>query len=72
MEHAYWRYIQSNDLRSYRSLWGNNFLGRPSVSAAPVRKDHITDWIPSQTSRGQVFKTVEFKPAAIQVEEDMN
>src|SRR5438132_3044706 len=43
----------------------------PSVSAAPVRKDHITDWITSQTSKGLAFKTGEFKPAAIQVTEDV-
>jgi hypothetical protein len=46
-------------------------LGWPSVSAAPVHKDHITDWITSQTSKGLAFKTGEFKPAAIQVTEDV-
>lgn len=67
LEHAYWRYVEANDLTSYLKLWNENFLGWPSVSAAPVHKDHITDWITSQTSQGLTFKTVAFKPAAIQV-----
>jgi len=69
-EHAYWSYVQANDLTSYSSLWHKDFLGWPAVSAAPVHKDHITDWITSQTSKGMTFKSVEFKPAAIQVNGD--
>ena len=71
LERAYWRYVQENDLSAYSDLWHKDFLGWPSVSAAPVRKDHITDWITSQTSKGLAFKTGEFKPAAIQVTEDV-
>ncbi len=71
LEHAYWRYVQDNDLPAYLGLWHKDFLGWPSVSAAPVHKDHITDWITPQTSKGLAFKTVEFKPAAIQVTGDV-
>src|SRR5438132_14042975 len=71
LEHDYWRYVEANDLAAYSNLWHKDFLGWPSVSAAPVRKDHITDWITSQTSKGLAFKTGEFKPAAIQVTEDV-
>ena len=71
LERAYWRYVQDNDLSAYSNLWHKDFLGWPSVSAAPVRKDHITDWITSQTSKGLVFKTGEFKPAAVQVTGDV-
>jgi ketosteroid isomerase-like protein len=46
-------------------------VGWPSVSAAPVHKDRITDWITSQTSKGLIFKTGEFKPAAIQATGDV-
>lgn len=67
LEHEYWRRVQDNDLIAYRGLWHEEFLGWPSVSAAPVRKDHITDWITSQTRKGLAFKSVEFKPAAIQL-----
>ena len=70
-ERSYWRYVEANDLAAYRNLWHKEFLGWPSVSATPVRKDHITDWITSQTSKGLAFKTVELKPAATQVTGDV-
>ena len=70
LERAYWRYVE-NDLAAYSDLWHTDFLGWPSVSSAPVRKDHITDWITSQTSKGFSFKTVAFKPAAIRVTGDV-
>ncbi len=71
LERAYWRYVQENNLSAYADLWHKDFLGWPSVSAAPVHKNHITDWITSQTTKGLAFKMVEFKPAAIQVTEDV-
>src|SRR5215470_8509829 len=66
LEHSYWRYVEANDLTSYRSLWHADFLGWPSISATPLHKDHITDWITSQTSAGFSFKLINLKPAAIQ------
>ena len=66
LEDNYWRYVQDNNLSAYSGLWHKDFLGWPLVSPAPVRKDHITDWITSQTSKGLVFKSGEQKPAAIQ------
>ena len=71
LEHDYFRYVETNDLTAYSSLWHEKFLGWPSVSAAPVHKDHITDWITTQTSKGLAFKLVEFKPASIQVTGDI-
>lgn len=71
LEHAYWHYVQDNDLPSYLGLWHKDFLGWPSVSAAPVHKDRITDWITSETSKGLAFKSVAFKPAAIQMTGDV-
>ena len=71
LEHSYWRYVESNDLAAYSNLWHKNFLGWPSVSATPVHKDHITDWITSETAKGSTFKTHEFKPAAIQITGDI-
>jgi Calcium/calmodulin dependent protein kinase II Association. len=71
LERAYWRYVENNDLAAYSNLWHKDFLGWPSVSSAPVRKDHITDWITSQTSKGLAFKTGDFKPAALQVTGDI-
>jgi ketosteroid isomerase-like protein len=71
LEHSYWRYVEANDLSAYRNLWDENFLGWPGVSPEPVRKDHITDWITSQTQKSLAFKTIEFKPASIQVTGDL-
>jgi ketosteroid isomerase-like protein len=67
LEHSYWRYVQNNDLSAYRSLWHDDFLGWPRMSSEPVRKDHITDWITSQTAKGLTFKPGEFQPAGIRI-----
>jgi hypothetical protein len=45
LESDYWKYVQAADLEKYKSLWHQNFVGWPSVSAVPARKDQITDWI---------------------------
>ncbi len=71
LERAYWQYVEANDLKSYANLWHENFLGWPSVSAAPVHKDRITDWITNQTSKGLTFKAGEFKPADLKVTGDV-
>lgn len=67
LEHAYWRYVQDNNLPAYTAQWHKNFLGWPAMSAEPVRKDHITDWITSQTAKGLAFKSGEFKPGGVQI-----
>lgn len=59
LERSYWHYVQANDLSAYRNLWDKDFLGWPLVSPAPVHKDHITDWITSQTSQGLTFQADE-------------
>jgi ketosteroid isomerase-like protein len=71
LERAYWRYVQDNNLTAYLRQWHKDFVGWPSVSAAPVHKDHITDWITSRTSKGLTFKPGEFKPAALQITDDV-
>jgi ketosteroid isomerase-like protein len=71
LEHDYWRYVQDNNLAAYLGLWHKDFLGWPAVNAAPVGKDHITDWITSQTAKGLVLKSIEFKPARIQMTGDV-
>lgn len=67
LEHNYWSYVQDINLTAYLGLWYKAFLGWPAVSPAPVHKDHITDWITSQSSKGLTLKNVALKPAAIQV-----
>jgi hypothetical protein len=71
LEHDYWRYAVDNNLTAYRSLWHENFLGWPGVSAEPVHKAHITDWMTSQTSKGLTFHLGGLKPASIQVTGDV-
>ncbi len=71
LEHAYWSYVQDSNLAAYLSLWHHDFLGWPSVSPAPVGKDHITDWITAQTAKGLALKSIEFKPAKIQLTGDL-
>ena len=52
LEKAYWEYVKANDLEKYRALWHDDFVGWPLFSSAPVRKDHITDWITKNRSKG--------------------
>jgi len=71
LEKAYWEYVKANDLEKYRALWHANFLGWPFVSSAPVRKDHITDWITANTSKGIGLHSYSIEQLAIQVTGDI-
>src|SRR5205809_5783834 len=71
LKKAYWEYVKTNDLEKYRALWHENFLGWPFVSSAPVRKDHITDWITSNTSKGIKLQSYSIEQLAIQVTGDL-
>jgi ketosteroid isomerase-like protein len=71
LEKAYWEYVKANDLEKYRALWHENFVGWPFVSPAPVRKDHITDWITSNTSKGIKLQSYSIEQLPIQVTNDI-
>jgi ketosteroid isomerase-like protein len=71
LEKAYWEYVKANDLEKYRALWHENFVGWPFVSPAPVRKNHITDWITSNTSKGIKLQSYSIEQLAIQVTGDI-
>ena len=71
LEKAYWEYVKANDLENYRALWHENFLGWPFVNPAPVRKDHITDWITANTSKGISLHSYSIEQLAIQVTGDI-
>lgn len=71
LEQAYWQYVKANDRERYRALWHENFLGWPFVSSAPVRKDHITDWITANTSKGIKLQSYSIEQLAIQVTGDV-
>jgi len=71
LEKAYWEYVKANDLEKYRALWHENFLGWPFVSPAPVRKDHVADWITSNTSKNITLQSYSIEQLAIQVTGDI-
>src|SRR6059036_737073 len=71
LEKAYWEYVKGNNLEKYRVLWDEDFLGWPFVSSAPVRKDHITDWITANTSKGIKLQSYSIEQLAIQVTGDI-
>ncbi len=71
LEKAYWQYVQSNDLEQYRSLWHPDFLGWPSVSPEPLRKDHITDWITAHTSKGETLNSYDLERLTTQATGDV-
>jgi ketosteroid isomerase-like protein len=71
LEKAYWEYVKANDLEKYRPLWHEDFLGWPYVSSAPTGKDHITDWITANTSKGMKLQSYSIEPLAIQVTGDI-
>ena len=67
LEKAYWEYVKANDLEKYRALWHEDFVGWPLVSASPVRKAHITDWITANTSKGVRLQSYSIEELAIRV-----
>lgn len=71
LEKAYWEYVKANELGKYRALWHENFLGWPFVSTAPVQKDHITDWITANTSKGIALQSFSIEQLAIEVTGDI-
>ena len=71
LEHDYWKYVQASDLTAYRNLWHPNFIGWPLTSAAPVRKDHITDWIKLHSDKGEHLSSFEVKEAGSQLTDNI-
>ncbi len=71
LEKSYWEYVKANDLQKYRALWHADFVGWPFVNAAPVQKDHITDWITNNTSKGLNLQSYSIEQLAIRVTGDV-
>jgi ketosteroid isomerase-like protein len=71
LEKAYWEYVKANDLQKYRTLWHEDFLGWPCVSSAPTGKDHITDWITANTSKGVKLQSYAIEQLAVRVAGDI-
>ena len=62
LEDDYWRYVQAGDMVKYRTLWHPKFVGWPSSSPQPARKDHITDWYDNYVKQGVKLKAWELEP----------
>jgi ketosteroid isomerase-like protein len=71
LENAYWEYVKANDLEKYRALWHEDFVGWPFISPEPVRKDHITDWITNNTSKGLKLRSYSIEQLAVRVTGDV-
>ena len=71
LEKAYWEDVKANDLEKYRALWHENFLGWPYISPSPLRKDHVTDWITMNTSKGVKLQSYSIERLAIQITGDI-
>ena len=71
LETAYWNYVKAVDLDGYRNLWHRDFVGWPSSSSQPARKDHITDWITASTDKGIRLQWYSIQPAASQATENI-
>ena len=71
LEKAYLESVKADDLEKYRTLWHENFVGWPFVSPEPLRKDHITDWITANTSKGINLRSYSIDQLAIQVTGDI-
>lgn len=71
LEKAYWEYVKTSDLEKYRALWHERFLGWPFSSSSPARKDHITDWITANSSKGKKLQSYTIEQVAIQVTGDI-
>jgi len=71
LEEAYWRYVQSNDLERYRTLWHDDFLGWPNSSPEPARKAQITNWITAHSTKGESLKSFELDKRALQAIGDL-
>jgi ketosteroid isomerase-like protein len=71
LEKAYWEYVKANDLEKYRALWHEDFVGWPTSSSTPLHKDHITDWITRNTSKGVTLQSYAIEQLAIKVTGDI-
>ena len=71
LESDYWKYVQAADLEKYKQLWHPNFVGWPSVSAVPVRKEKITDWITEHTKNNEHLQWYHIVEAASQKTENV-
>jgi hypothetical protein len=63
--------VKANDLGEVSHALAPGLPRWPFVSSAPTRKDHITDWIAANTSKGVKLQSYSIEPLAIQVTGDI-
>ena len=63
LEHSYWETVKTQDIAGYRALWHEDFYGWPYLSAKPLRKNHIADWLDQYSVNGMRLKSYSLKPA---------
>lgn len=56
-EEAYWRYVQSHDLKHYLSLWSDDFVGWPILTDHPIHKTDIA----SQFQSGRLSQVITYE-----------
>ena len=44
-EESYWRFVQAGDVKSYLTLWHDQFMGWPSFADHPATKASIGQWV---------------------------
>ena len=71
LEKAYWEYVKANDVEKYRALWHDDFVAWPPLSSAPMRKNHVTDWLTENISKGIKLQSFSIEQLAIQVIRDV-
>src|SRR5271170_557204 len=68
-EQNYFRYLQAKDLKSFMSLWDDNFVGWPDYSEHPLRKADIESGVAEEFQATPTSAPPNFspKPEAIAV-----
>lgn len=67
-EVAYWEYIKTADLDSFRSLWHDDVIGWPNNKSSPMNKDGIYQLVAGILASIQPeTATIEIKPVSVRV-----
>lgn len=71
LEENYWKYVEDNDLDSYRDLWDDRFIGWPGFSPNPLAKENITAWIPALHSNPKEIYGAEIQKKSVRIHGDV-
>ena len=65
-EEKYWEAVKARDANAYVSLWDENFVGWPSRSAEPIRKEQIRQ-DPFGMLQGRKRLSAQLEPKAVEM-----